>query len=72
VVLSQWITTRQALTHVKFDQERLKRQRQLIDQNCAGLRVNAYGQELARRHSPQAGFLIRYMGQPYAARAKIM
>lgn len=24
----------------------------------------AYGQELTSRHSPQAGFLIRYMGQP--------
>lgn len=31
-----------------------------------------YWQELARRHSPHAGFLIRYMGQPYAARANSM
>ena len=29
-------------------------------------------QELASLHSPQAGFLSRYMGQPYAARANSM
>lgn len=52
--------------------ESLKRHRSQIDQNCAGVHMSAYGQELTRRQSPQAGFLIRYMGQPYAARAKSM
>lgn len=73
VVFSQWINTRQLLMNVKFEPHWRgsgDTEAKQIKTLSAGVCLSTYGQELARRHSPQAGFLIRYIGQPYAARAK--
>lgn len=59
------------LADVKLDvQQKTNSQERPKQQLCECL--SAYGQELARWHKPQTGFLIRYMGHPYAASAKSM
>lgn len=59
------------LADVKLDvQQKTNSQERPKQELCECL--SAYGQELARWHKPQTGFLIRYMGHPYAASAKSM
>lgn len=61
------------LADVKLDVQQQKKtnsQERPKQEPCECL--SAYGQELARWHKPQTGFLIRYMGHPYAASAKSM